>query len=508
MNTKTKTITCNAATTAYAEIARLINPAQSTSIPHMSINVFRGDIKSSNLYWIKIENRTQNQWILLVGSLEPKSIKGIMDTYLEDGLTAIVEVVKGEGRSVTLNLVEVVKETVAIPSPETAETETTETTDTDFRSIVEGKPIKVRVNGKVYMGRVVGFKLDYPRIWVREIDADIEFSRQAIIRAVEGDLILDGGTETTPAVETATSPVETTATTPAVETATQTTAPAAKLKMPFNPMQNNAMLHKQIREFLGTDCTVQNVDVEWYEDKEYSVVTTVGTVYEVVLRGDFYVFTKTAETMPPAAELKETTPAMETTAAPATPTPAVETVTNKDPKDPTEDLEYAKAHMEYNFCLVGNYVAYQNAIAHQIATEYTAPPVLVEPVIGGFNTQYYSFIKHEVELTGAYEVQVGYKDPKRGVARCLFPATSMDSDRLAVIEMLQSGLFNGLDTLHYQLRKYRMVLNPLTNDGLGIAQATDYNGKVHRVPFIITFNGLPVSEIAFGEYRDYLSRNW
>ena len=215
---------------------------------------------------------------------------------------------------------------------------------------------------------------------------------------------------------------------------------------------------------------------------------------------DMYYFD---ETVAPAAELKETTPAMETTVAPAT--PAVETVTDKDP---TEDLEYAKAHMEYNFCLIGNLVAYQNAIANQIATEYTAPPVLVKPVIGGFNTQYYSFIKHEVELTGAYEVQVGYKDPKRGVARCLFPVTSMDSDRLAVIEMLLHGLFNGLDTLHYQLRKYRVVLNPLANDGMGIAQATDYGGKVHRVPFIITFNGLPVSEIAFSEYRDYLSRNW
>ncbi len=124
----------------------------------------------------------------------------------------------------------------------------------------------------------------------------------------------------------------------------------------------------------------------------------------------------------------------------------------------TEDLEYAKAHMEYNFCL------------NQIATEYA--------------------------------------DPKRGTVQCLFPPTSVEEDRQAVIMMLQNGFVDGWDTLHYRLNKYKMIANPYELNGLGAALITDATGTCHRVPFIITYGGLPFNQQAFEEYHGYLSRNW
>jgi len=114
--------------------------------------------------------------------------------------------------------------TVAVQTEEEVEVETApvQPAAVDFRTMVEGKTVKIRVNGKVYAGRVVGFKLDFPKVWVREIDTEIEFSRNAILRAVEGDRILEGGSETSvQPVETApvATPVETAPVATPVETA-------------------------------------------------------------------------------------------------------------------------------------------------------------------------------------------------------------------------------------------------------------------------------------------------
>ena len=130
---------------------------------------------------------------------------------------------------------------------------------------------------------------EFSEVAIEKFEAAIEAAKvetDMMIKAMVANLPPMTGVIAKPAVETAT---------PAVETTTaDNTAPAAELKMPFNPLQNNAMFHNQIRQFLGTDCTVEKVaTARWYDEaKKYRVTTASGVVYEVVLNDDFYVFTQ------------------------------------------------------------------------------------------------------------------------------------------------------------------------------------------------------------------------
>ena len=52
--------------------------------------------------------------------------------------------------------------------------------------------VKIKIRGQVYTGRVVGKKLKFPLVWVRELDKDIEFSWSAINRALSTGSVLKG----------------------------------------------------------------------------------------------------------------------------------------------------------------------------------------------------------------------------------------------------------------------------------------------------------------------------
>ena len=56
--------------------------------------------------------------------------------------------------------------------------------------LLEGKEVKVSYKGKSYQSRVLGRELEYPLVWIRELDIDFEFSWQAILRCLQQGRVL------------------------------------------------------------------------------------------------------------------------------------------------------------------------------------------------------------------------------------------------------------------------------------------------------------------------------
>lgn len=699
-----------------------------------------------------------------------------------------------------------------VETTEKAETATTETTvqpaAVDFRTMVEGKTIKIRVNGKVYAGRVVGFKLDFPKVWVREIDTEVEFSRQAIIRAVEGDRILEGGSETSvqPVQPVETAPVATTAPT----------------QMPFYPLQNDAMFQNQIHNLFAKHhinvTSITKQDGPWYMDNPWQIDTDRGSFLLNRVEGDYdnwgitpvtvavqteeevevatapvaspvatapnkvmanavtrffwngvkigdskklikvrYTFNKAANGQPASllvmvkstvagslagmaglqknysdsvsdlylgdiAELyegmAEYIPAMQaawvaterkankgdkiaqgdlihitnelarllvetTTEATATTahnapleTATVATVAKPNPvmvsaiaqevstveKQSTNTHYYSPREMVTNkkfdledapgefLAEVRNYfgeggayrVKYVAPVITDIGKDYDGDDVFYQVLVVCISDDQFMMTKPKwqtnwqvmpfhgevkvgdylldtsvetttqdaVEVdnshspvaipvtdnewaedflaemesssltrvriwvllyraglrdyrvskrrpeqlslsdlvnlgeletnliispegdevwdagwecwrertqefitsvkakTEATDIEVRYADSKRGDVQCLFLSSSVEEDRQAVIMMLQNGFIDGWDTLHYHLNTYRMLSNPYELNGFGAALVTSATGTCHRVPFVITYGGLPFNQQAIDEYHNFLSRNW
>jgi uncharacterized protein (UPF0179 family) len=297
MNTNTITITCNAATAAYAEIARLINLANLD----MSVAKFRTDIKSTNLYWVKRDGHSE--WSYRGG----RDVDGNLLTVaglLATNITSIIEVVKGEGRSVILNIVEVAPATPV-------ETTTVDNTAPVAELKMPFNPLQNNAMFHNQIRQFLGTDCTVEKVATARWYDEGKKYRVITVAGVVYEVVLNDDFYVFTQVETATQTTVATAT-PAVETtaATPATAPAAELKMPVKPLQTNAMLHNQIREFLGTKhCTVEEVATELDENKKYRVTTAAGVAYEVVLNSDFHVFTQ-VET----AKVDNTAPA-----APSTP---------------------------------------------------------------------------------------------------------------------------------------------------------------------------------------------
>ncbi len=55
----------------------------------------------------------------------------------------------------------------------------------------DGKEVTVCFKGVKYQAcRVVGTKLDFPLVWIKELDIDIEFSWQAILNSLQGRVLI------------------------------------------------------------------------------------------------------------------------------------------------------------------------------------------------------------------------------------------------------------------------------------------------------------------------------
>jgi len=452
--------------------------------------------------------------------------------------------------------------TVAVQTEEEVEVETApvQPAAVDFRTMVEGKTVKIRVNGKVYAGRVVGFKLDFPKVWVREIDTEIEFSRNAILRAVEGDRILEGGSETSvQPVETApvATPVETAPVATPVETAPVATPVETKQSTnthyysPSKMVTNKKFdLEEAPGEFLAA---VRDYFGEGAYRVKYvaPVITDIGKDYDgdddfyqvlvVCQSGDQFLMTKPKwqtnwQVMPFHGEVKVGDYLLDTSVETTT-QDAVEVDNSHSPVAiPVTDNEWAEdflAEMESSsLTRVRIWVLLYRAGLRDYRVSKRRPEQLslsdlvnlgeleTNLIISPEGDEVWDagwecwrertqeFITSVKAKTEATDIEVRYADSKRGDVQCLFLSSSVEEDRQAVIMMLQNGFIDGWDTLHYHLNTYRMLSNPYELNGFGAALVTSATGTCHRVPFVITYGGLPFNQQAIDEYHNFLSRNW
>lgn len=456
----------------------------------------------------------------------------------------------------------------------------------DFRTMVEGKTVKIRVNGKVYAGRVVGFKLDFPKVWVREIHTEIEFSRNAILRAVEGDRILEGGSETS------VQPVETTP----VETPVQPVAMATECTLKTTPVAKpNPVMTNAIAQEVSTSLqpavsqpsvsmkrltntyyyspskmvTNKKFDLEeapgeflaevrdYFGEGAYRVkyiapvITDIGKDYDgdddfyqvlvVCISGDQFMMTKPKwqtnwQVMPFHGEVKVGDYLLDTPVETAT-QDEMEVDNSYSPVAiPVTDNEWAEdflSEMESSsLTRVRIWVLLYRAGLRDYRVSKRRPEQLslsdlvnlgeleTNLIISPEGDEVWDagwecwrertqeFITSVKAKTEATDIELRYADSKRGDVQCLFLSSSVEEDRQAVIMMLQNGFIDGWDTLHYHLNTYRMLSNPYELNGFGAALVTSATGTCHRVPFVITYGGLPFNQQAIDEYHNFLSRNW